>query len=48
MERQALIFQLTAKKLYQLNGTNPHSITFGTEADTSNLCHFGWYKSVYF
>ena len=44
MERRALIFQVTAKKLFQLNGTNPHTATFGLEADISHLCQFGWYK----
>jgi hypothetical protein len=29
-----------------LNGTNPHTATFGTEADTSHLCVFGWYEWV--
>jgi hypothetical protein len=48
MERRALIFQITAKKLFQLNGAKPHTMTFGTEADILNLCHFGWYKWVYF
>jgi hypothetical protein len=35
MEVRALIFQITAKKLFQLNGTNPHTMTFGAEADIS-------------
>ncbi len=48
MEHRALIFQITAKKLFQLNGTNPHPMNFGMEADILNLCHFGWYKWVYF
>ena len=48
MERRASIFQVTAKKLFQLNGTNPHTATFGTEADISHLCQFGWYEWVYF
>ena len=48
MERRALIFQVTAKKLFQLNGTNPHTATFGTEADISHLCVFGWYEWVYY
>jgi hypothetical protein len=48
MERRALIFQITAKKLFQLNGINPHTITFGTEADISNICQYGWYEWVYF
>jgi hypothetical protein len=41
MERRALIFQITAKKLFQLNGTNPYTMTFGTDADILNLCQFG-------
>jgi hypothetical protein len=48
MERRALIFQIIAKKLFQLNGTNPHTMTFGTKADISNLYQYGWYKWVYF
>jgi hypothetical protein len=48
MELMALIIQITAKKLFQLDGTNPHTMTFGTEADILNLCHFGWYEWVYF
>ena len=48
LERRALIFQVTAKKLFQLNGTNPHTATFGTEADISHLCQFGWYEWVYY
>ncbi len=47
MEQQALIFQITAKKLFQLNGTNPHTSTFGTEADISHICQYPWYKWVY-
>jgi hypothetical protein len=48
MERQALIFQITAKKLFQLNRTNPHTMTFGTKADISHICQYGWYKWVYY
>jgi hypothetical protein len=48
MERQALIFQITAKKLFQLNGTNPHTSTFGTEADISHICQYAWYDWVYY
>jgi hypothetical protein len=43
-----LIYQVTSKKLFQLQGSNPHTATFGTKADISNLCHFGWYKWVYY
>ena len=48
MERRAIINQVTAKKLFQLHGTNPHTATFGTQADISNICHFGWYEWVYY
>ncbi|KAL7534955.1 hypothetical protein ACHAXR_006168, partial [Thalassiosira sp. AJA248-18] len=40
-ERQASIFNLTAKNLYQLQGQNPHLATFGEMGDISNLCNFG-------
>jgi hypothetical protein len=39
MERWALIFQVTAKKLFQLNGTNPYTATFGSEADISTFAN---------
>ena len=48
MERWALIFQITAKKIFQLNGTNPHTSTFGSEADISHICQYGWYNWVYY
>jgi hypothetical protein len=48
MEHRALIFQITAKKPFQLNGMNPHTMTSGTEADILNLFHFCWYKWVCF
>jgi hypothetical protein len=48
MEKQALIFQITAKKLFQLNGTNPHTLTFGTKADISHICQYAWDNSVYY
>ncbi len=48
MERWALIFQITAKKLFQLNSTNPHTSTFGTEVDISHICQYAWYEWVYY
>ncbi len=33
MEHWALIYQVTAKNLFQLNGTTPHTFTFGMDAD---------------
>jgi hypothetical protein len=47
MEHRALIYQVMAKNLFQLNGTTPHTFTFGTDANISNLCRFGWYEWVY-
>ena len=48
MEQRVLIYQVTAKKRFQLHGMNPHTATFGTQADISNLCLFGWYEWVYY
>lgn len=47
-ERRASIFTLTARDLFQLNGTNPYTATFGEEGDISNLCQFAWYEWVYY
>jgi hypothetical protein len=47
MECRALVYQVTAKNLFQLNGITPHTFTFGTDADISNLCRFG-HEWVYF
>ncbi len=48
MEQRSLIFQITAKKLFQLYGTNPHTMAFGTKVETSHICQYGWYKWVYY
>ena len=47
-ERRARINNLTAKDLFQLHGSNPHTITLAEEGDISNLCQFGWYEWCYF
>ena len=47
-ERRASIFTLTAKNLYQLQGTNPYTATLGEMGDISSLCQFAWYEWVYF
>ena len=39
---------LTARDLFQLQGSNPHTATFGEEVDILHLCQFLWYESVYF
>ena len=38
MERWALIYQMTSKNLFQLNGTNIYTPMFGEEADISYIC----------
>ena len=42
MERRVIVHQITSKDMFYLNGTNPHTATFGTEADMSNICQYGW------
>ena len=39
---------LTERDLFQLQGSNPHTATFGEEGDISHLCQFAWYEWVYF
>ena len=47
-EQRAAILSLTARDLFQLQGSNPYTATFGEEGGISNLCQFGWYEWVYF
>ena len=47
-ERRALITNMTAKNMFQLQGQTPHFATFGEQGDISNICQFGWYEWVYF
>ena len=46
-ERRARIHNVTPKSLFQLNGTNPHTATFGKQPDISNICVFDWYDWCY-
>ena len=46
-ERQADITNMTAKKLFQLQGQNSHMSTFGDQGGISNICQFCWYEWVY-
>ena len=48
MERRAAIMSLTARDLFQIQGSNPRTATFGEERDISHLCQFVWYEWVYF
>ena len=47
-ERRAAIMSLTARDLFQIQGSNPNTVTFGEEGDISHLCQFAWYEWVYF
>ena len=43
-ERRAAITYFTARDLFQIQGSNPYTATFGDEGDNSNLCKFAWYE----
>ena len=47
-ERRARINNLTAKKLFQLEGRNAHFSVTGEEGDISNLCQYEWYAWCYY
>ena len=47
-ERRALIHNVTPRDLFQLNGNNPTTATFGVQADISNICQYDWYDWCYF
>ena len=47
-ERRALITNMTAKDLFQLQGQTPHFTIFGEEGDILNICQFVWFEWVYF
>ena len=38
---------MTAKNLFQLQGKNVHTETYGEQGDISNICQFRWYEWVY-
>ena len=48
IQRRAQIHNVTPRNLFQNDGLDPHTITFGNQADISNLCSFGWYQWVYY
>jgi hypothetical protein len=47
-ERRARIHNVTPRNLFQLNGTNPITATFGDQPDISNICQFNWYDWCYY
>ena len=46
-ERWAAITNMTAKNLFQLQGQNAQTATYGEQGDISNICQIGWYEWVY-
>ena len=46
-ERRAAITNMTEKNLFQLQGQNAHTTTYGEQGDISNIFQFGWYEWVY-
>ena len=47
-ERRAKIHNIIPRDLFQLNGSNPTTATFGTQGDISNICTFDWYDWCYY
>ena len=47
-ERRARIHNVTPRNLFQLQGQNPVTATFGTQPDISNICQFDWYDWCYY
>lgn len=47
-QRRAKIHNVVPKALFQLDGSNPHTVTLGSQGDISNLCVFDWYDWCYF
>ena len=48
IQRRAAIHNVTPRHLFQNDGLNPHTITYGTQADISNLCTYQWYQWIYY
>ena len=47
-EHRTAIMCLTSRDLFQLQGSNPYTVTFVDEGGISNLCKFAWYEWIYF
>lgn len=48
LQRRATIINLTAKKDFKLQGSNPYMVTLGQSGDISNICHFGFFEWCYY
>ena len=44
VEGRARINNLTAKDVFRLHGSTPHTLTTGDEGQISNLCQYTWYE----
>ena len=47
-EQRARIHNVTPRNLFQLNGNNAHTATFGDQDNISNICMIDWYQWCYF
>ena len=47
-ERRCKIHNVIPKDLFQLQGSNPTTVTFGTQPDISDICQFQWYDWCYY
>ena len=39
-KKRTLILNMTARHLFQVKGYTPHTATFGTKGDISNICQY--------
>ena len=46
-EQRAKLHNIIPRSLFQLNGSNPHTATFGNQKDISNISVFDWYDWCY-
>ena len=47
-ERRAKVQNLTIRNLFQLHGSNSHTVLTKEEGDISNLYQCGWYDCCYY
>mmetsp|Transcript_12713 Transcript_12713/g.18113 ORF Transcript_12713/g.18113 Transcript_12713/m.18113 type:complete len:240 (+) Transcript_12713:2517-3236(+) len=47
-ERRVKIHNVSPKELFQMQGSNLTTATFGTQPDISSICEYGWYSWCYF
>ena len=47
-ERRARVHNVNTRNLFQLHGSNPHTVLTKEEGDISNLYQYGWYDWCYY